>query len=120
MTATPSRATARASKACSPASSAGRDQSDGDTHWRSISRDNVTTLYGKTEASRIADPADPRRVFSWLICESYDDKGNAILYTYAAENDDGRRSCASQRTQPRAYGQPLPRSASSMATASRA
>ena len=27
--------------------------------------------------ARIADPADPTRVFSWLICESYDDKGNA-------------------------------------------
>ncbi len=61
-------------------------QSDGDTHWRSISRDNITTLYGKTEESRIVDPADPTRVFSWLICESYDDKGNAIHYEYKAEN----------------------------------
>ena len=25
-------------------------------HWRSISRDNITTLYGKTAESRIADP----------------------------------------------------------------
>jgi RHS repeat-associated protein len=62
-------------------------RSDGDTHWRSVSRDNITTLYGKTEKSRIADPADPSRIFSWLICESYDDKGNAIVYEYAAEND---------------------------------
>jgi hypothetical protein len=54
----------------------------GATHWRSISKDNVTTLYGKTDESRIADPADPSRVFSWLICESYDDKGNAIRYEY--------------------------------------
>jgi Salmonella virulence plasmid 65kDa B protein len=61
-------------------------RSDGDAHWRSISRDNVTTLYGKTAESRIADPADPSRVFSWLICESYDDKGNAIGYEYKAEN----------------------------------
>ena len=34
-------------------------------------------------------PADPRRVFSWLICESYDDKGNAIVYEYKPEDDDG-------------------------------
>jgi RHS repeat-associated protein len=60
-----------------------------DAFWRSISRDNVTTWYGKTAASRIADPADPARVFSWLICESYDDKGNAIVYDYAPENSDG-------------------------------
>src|SRR5438270_12501716 len=58
----------------------------GETHWRSISKDNITTLYGKTAESRIADPADPERIFSWLICESYDDKGNAILYTYVPED----------------------------------
>jgi hypothetical protein len=62
--------------------------SDGDTHWRSISKDNVLTVYGNTSESRIADPADRSHVFSWLICQSYDDKGNAIIYAYAAENDD--------------------------------
>jgi len=61
----------------------------GEIHWRSISRDNITTFYGKTAESRIADPADPTRVFSWLICESYDDKGNAIVYEYREENSDG-------------------------------
>lgn len=64
----------------------------GEIHWRSITRDNVTTLYGKDNNSRIFDPGDPSpaspaRVFSWLICESYDDKGNAIVYEYAGEND---------------------------------
>lgn len=60
-----------------------------DTFWRSISKDNITTFYGKTAESRIADPADPTRIFSWLICASYDDKGNAIVYQYAEENSDG-------------------------------
>src|SRR6476646_3969750 len=60
-----------------------------DTFWRSISRDNVTTFYGKTTASRIADFSDPNRIFSWLICQSYDDKGNAIIYEYQEENSDG-------------------------------
>ena len=64
-------------------------QDGADVHWRSISRDDVTTLYGTTAESRIADPADPRRVLSWLICESYDDRGNAIVYRYAAEGSDG-------------------------------
>lgn len=64
-------------------------QSDGDVHWRSISRENVTSLYGADEESRLQDPADPSRVFAWLICESYDDKGNAILYEYAREDSAG-------------------------------
>ena len=61
----------------------------GETHWRSISKDNITTLYGKTTESRIADPTQPTHVFSWLICESYDDKGNAIRYSYKPENSEG-------------------------------
>ena len=44
-----------------------RDLGTGETHWRTITSANVTTIYGATAASRIADPADPSRVFSWLI-----------------------------------------------------
>lgn len=62
---------------------------DGDEHWRSISKDNTLTVYGRTEESRIFDPQNRRHIFSWLICESFDDKGNAIFYEYAAENEDG-------------------------------
>jgi RHS repeat-associated protein len=61
-------------------------QSDGDTYWRSISKDNVTTFYGQTPESRIADPDDPSHIFSWLISQSQDDKGDAVVYSYAAEN----------------------------------
>ena len=61
-------------------------QSDGDTYWRSISKDNVTTNYGTSLATRIADPNDPTRVFSWLIADSQDDKGNVICYEYVAED----------------------------------
>jgi RHS repeat-associated protein len=60
-----------------------------DTFWRSISKDNITTWYGKTAESRVFDPADPSRIFSWLICESYDDKGNVIAYQYKAEDSGG-------------------------------
>ena len=60
-----------------------------DTFWRSISKDNITTWYGKTAESRIADPADPSRIFSWLICESYDDKGNVVVYQYKPEDSAG-------------------------------
>lgn len=63
------------------------NQSDpADVFWRSISRDNITTWYGKTTESRISDPDNAARIFSWLICESHDDKGNAIVYKYEAED----------------------------------
>ncbi|MDT7808809.1 MAG: hypothetical protein QOJ70_2622 [Acidobacteriota bacterium] len=63
-------------------------------HWRSISKDNVTTIYGKDNNSRIYDPDDadaggPRRIFSWLISESFDDRGNVIVYEYKPEDSVG-------------------------------
>jgi hypothetical protein len=63
----------------------------GEVHWRTLTRDNLTTLYGRDNASRIFDPASPdpehpTRIYSWLICASYDDKGNAIVYQYAQED----------------------------------
>lgn len=61
----------------------------GETFWRSISRDNITTWYGRTTESRIVNPTNPIQIFSWLICESYDDKGNAIRYEYKGETLDG-------------------------------
>ncbi|MEO8157751.1 MAG: SpvB/TcaC N-terminal domain-containing protein, partial [Betaproteobacteria bacterium] len=61
----------------------------GVSHWRSISSANVTTLYGATDESRIVDSSDQTRIFSWLICESFDDKGNAIRYEYKKENSQG-------------------------------
>lgn len=60
-----------------------------DVHWRSISKDNVLTVYGLDANSRIADPEDATRIFTWLICETRDDKGNAVLYRYKAEDGQG-------------------------------
>lgn len=62
----------------------------GEIHWRSITRDNITTLYGDSNDSRIFSPASggrPKLVFSWLISKSYDDKGNAVVYEYVSEDD---------------------------------
>jgi len=60
-----------------------------DVFWRSISKDNITTWYGKTPESRVIDPSDATHIFSWLICESYDDKGNLNAYRYKAEDSSG-------------------------------
>jgi RHS repeat-associated protein len=56
------------------------------TYWRSISKDNIATYYGKTPNARIYDPKDPTRIFQWLIEETLDDKGNGIAYAYKPEN----------------------------------
>lgn len=60
----------------------------GDVHWRTVSRDNVTNLFGQDPSSRIADPDDSSRVFSWLLDFSFDDRGNAINYQYKPEDGD--------------------------------
>jgi hypothetical protein len=62
---------------------------NGDVHWRSLSKDNILTLYGKDAGSRIYDPEDSNRIFAWLICETRDDKGNAVLYEYKPEEGLG-------------------------------
>ncbi len=77
-----------------------------DVHWRSISRDNVLTIYGADANSRIADPDDPKRIFSWLISETRDDKGNAIRYLYKPEDGIGAPLAqAHQRNRGGANGQ---------------
>ena len=78
------------------------NRSTGEIHWRSISKENITTFYGLDNHSRIFDPAEmdpadpqnldrahPARIFSWLISESHDDKGNVIVYGYKAEDSAG-------------------------------
>src|ERR1022692_599275 len=61
----------------------------GISHWRTLSRDNVTALYGADPASRVADPDDPARIFSWQICRTWDDTGNVAVYGYTAEDSAG-------------------------------
>ncbi|HTT91400.1 MAG TPA: SpvB/TcaC N-terminal domain-containing protein [Acidimicrobiales bacterium] len=63
-----------------------QDNATGDVHWRTVSGDNVTSLYGQDATSRVADPSDPSRIFTWLIDFSYDDRGNAISFQYKAED----------------------------------
>ena len=60
-----------------------------DVFWRTISRDNVTSWFGLTAQDRVADPADPSRIFSWLISRSHDDRGNLMVFGYKAEDSQG-------------------------------
>jgi hypothetical protein len=81
----------------------------GDVHWRSISRDNILTLYGRDISSRIADPANPKNIFSWLVCEIRDDKGNGIVYDYVAENSDNIDRSPNERNRVRTANRYLKR-----------
>ncbi|MDR1458697.1 MAG: hypothetical protein LBI60_00555, partial [Bacteroidales bacterium] len=58
------------------------------SHWRSVSKDNILTIYGYSPDARIADPDRPKKVFSWLIEESVDAKGNDMLFVYQPEDKE--------------------------------
>ncbi|RFS26712.1 hypothetical protein DVR12_02685 [Chitinophaga silvatica] len=58
------------------------------TFWKTISTSNVTSIYGNSDLSRIANPDDNTQIFEWLIDNSYDAKGNKIVYTYLEENNE--------------------------------
>jgi hypothetical protein len=57
--------------------------------WRTISRDNITSWYGRSPVSRVFDPEDPARIFQWFLCETHDDRGNAAVYRYRPEDGAG-------------------------------
>jgi RHS repeat-associated protein len=65
------------------------DTGTGISFWRTLSRDNVMTLYGADPGTTVVDPADPTKIFSWQICRTWDDKGNAAVYSYTAEDSSG-------------------------------
>ncbi|MEL7159576.1 MAG: SpvB/TcaC N-terminal domain-containing protein, partial [Bacteroidota bacterium] len=65
-------------------------EGDRQTHWRVISTDNVTSVYGRSIAARLADPEAANRIFTWFLERSYDDKGNLVEYDYRPDSaNDG-------------------------------
>lgn len=60
----------------------------GDSHWRVVSQENITSIFGRTEDTRIVDPGNPSHIFQWLLAEIFDAKGNHIVYDYESENSD--------------------------------
>ncbi|CAN98730.1 Rhs family protein [Sorangium cellulosum So ce56] len=63
-----------------------RHRTTGAMYWRVTTRDNLTSIFGRSDGARIADPNAPQRVFSWLLEETRDDRGNVITYEYKAED----------------------------------
>lgn len=62
------------------------DLSTGEIHWVITSADNVTRVFGRTAAARIADPDNPNRVATWLLEEQSDSLGNQVRYEYKRED----------------------------------
>lgn len=56
--------------------------------WRVISNDNITSIFGATSYTTIADPEHPERIYRWCLELTYDGTGNFIHYDYKPE--DGR------------------------------
>ncbi len=65
------------------------NNTEGVTYWRSITKDNITTIYGESPEATIAHPTNDKKIFTWLIEKTYDDKGNVIVYQYKKENGAG-------------------------------
>lgn len=61
-----------------------------DVHWRVISLQNVTTIFGSSNDTRIYDtgsePEGPLKIYSWLQAEVYDPQGNAMVFNYKRED----------------------------------
>lgn len=60
-----------------------------DIHWRTITPDNVTCIFGRSNMSRLCEGPGSTHTYSWLICYSYDARGNAIEYLYKDEDSVG-------------------------------
>lgn len=97
-------------------------RNSGEEYWRAITRDNITSVYGRSASARISDPSNPNRIFSWLLEETRDGKGNIVSYEYKAEDQENiDRSIGLERTRPIAntylkriyYGNESPTEASS-------
>lgn len=65
------------------------EKASGRIRWRILSRENVTTLFGWTDAAVIRDPDDSLKIFEWKPEFLYDDKGNCARYIYKQEDDTG-------------------------------
>ena len=63
-----------------------RHDNPDEVHWRATTKENVTSLYGKSASARLVDPDRPAHIFEWLLEETFDAKGNHILYEYVQED----------------------------------
>jgi hypothetical protein len=61
----------------------------GETHWKTITKNNIHSYFGKSEESRIGNPKDNNKIFEWMLCQTHDDKGNITIFSYKREDFAG-------------------------------
>jgi len=59
---------------------------DAGLYWRVTTPGNVVSIFGKSPEACIVDPADPKRIFKWLLEEQSDAYGNVVVYRYKQED----------------------------------
>lgn len=62
-----------------------KNNTSGETHWRTITKNNIHSYYGLTSESRV-NPNDESKVFEWLLCRTHDDKGNISINFFKPED----------------------------------
>ncbi|MDB5279413.1 MAG: spvB [Ferruginibacter sp.] len=55
-------------------------------YWKVTDRNNIVTIYGRSPAAQIFNPANQQQIFKWLPQLSYDDKGNCFELTYLKDD----------------------------------
>jgi hypothetical protein len=60
-------------------------------YWIVRGSNGVNHIFGKTFQAKISDPKNKSHIFSWLLEESIDAKGNKIVYKYDIEEGHSNR-----------------------------
>jgi hypothetical protein len=68
--------------------------------WKTTSQDNITSIYGRDESSRIQDPTSAYRISRWFLSEMYDCKGNTRVYEYKPEDSVGLKPSGNEKGRP--------------------
>jgi RHS repeat-associated protein len=57
--------------------------------WQFVGSRNERTVLGRSPECRIADPANPERIWRWLVEEQIDAHGNRVIFEYVGDGGDG-------------------------------
>jgi RHS repeat-associated protein len=62
-----------------------------DSFWQIVGSRNERTILGSSPQCRIADPADPERIWRWLVEEQVDAHGNRTVFDYFGDEQKANR-----------------------------
>lgn len=73
------------------------DADSSEVFWKVTTKDNMTSVYGRSSDARVFDPAEPSHIFSWMLEYTYDEKRNIIWYEYKRETNDNIPNTLSEK-----------------------